>query len=824
MNVGIRCFLLLTATILASISLTHAQQASVSGHRCGGRVWLRTGTAGQLDSVPAAAASVQSASGDATTTDSSGRFQLGANAPPKELIIRSVGYQTLRVPLGEGGCQGLSLTLLPAVVQLQGIHIETSIEVSSGAPAEVKSIDARRLEQVNATSLGDALPYTPGVQVENSCQTCGYTQVRLNGLAGPYTQILMDGQSIMGGLNAAYGLDHLPTALIERIEVLRGGGSAAYAANAVGGVVNVVTRRAQEQGWGAVQQSSIVPKGGGGDHLWRAHADWVSRPKPTSGQDKRAERPAPANATAFINHRLRTPYDHDGDGFSEVARLRGTSVGLLMEKRLSNTWRLRLNNLAIEEERRGGSDWHVPAPQARLSEEILQRSIATQLEANHRNERTKRETQFYLAQQSAQRKAYYGGAGDSIPMPHPRSRGLLGSMGEWSPWNAPHTAAYGRSTEGIIQAGFRVNAEPLAGWRLLAGSEMNHRNLVDALPQVERSISQQFLTWSRFVQVDGEPLPSWRIHLGWRNDGVRLTGSFQQDTSSVPVFYTGNPGIWRGSVRWQPIGSRLSMSIVRSGGYRAPQIFTEDLHVELVGGSVRSIRWSPELREERSVGYSFSAEYALGADETRCTITAEAFYTQLKRPMLLNDLESEFDGGASIWQKSNGPDARILGVVMGLIGATSGSDWQWDASFSIQKAQYASEVRLASGLDGELRSREVLRLPNCTGYLTLRRSLGKGWWMQYNQILSGAMWTTRTDAQTTGELMLIRSPALGQHDLWIEKIWKISPRLRLATETACQNLLNNYQKDLSVGSERDASYLYGPSMPRRISVRLRLMG
>jgi outer membrane receptor for ferrienterochelin and colicins len=127
-------------------------------------------------------------------------------------------------------------------------------------------------------------------------------------------------------------------------------------------------------------------------------------------------------------------------------------------------------------------------------------------------------------------------------------------------------------------------------------------------------------------------------------------------------------------------------------------------------------------------------------------------------------------------------------------------------------------------LDGELRSREVLRLPNCTGYLTLRRSLGKGWWMQYNQILSGAMWTTRTDAQTAGELMLVRSPAMGQHDLWIEKMWKISPRLRLATETACQNLLNNYQKDLSVGSERDASYLYGPSMPRRISVRLRLMG
>jgi hypothetical protein len=174
-----RFLLLLIVATMASISLGRAQQSSNSGHRCGGRVWLRTGTGGQLDSVPAAAASVQSASGDATTTDSHGRFLLNANAPPKELIIRSVGYHTLRVILGEGGCQSLSLTLLPTVVELQGIHIETTIEVSRGAPAEVKSIDARRLEQVNATNLGDALPYTPGVQVENNCQTCGYTQVRL---------------------------------------------------------------------------------------------------------------------------------------------------------------------------------------------------------------------------------------------------------------------------------------------------------------------------------------------------------------------------------------------------------------------------------------------------------------------------------------------------------------------------------------------------------------------------------------------------------------------------------------------------------------------
>jgi|GEM_PF-1574288 len=823
----ILCIVLILVSLLTPIRPVVAQPGTTI-HRCAGRVWLHINAMGRIDSIPAVAATLQTEAGDATTTDSSGRFQLMTKQPPQELFIRSLGYQSVRISLDHGDCEGLSFTLQPATVELLGVLVETTNIVLNGAPAEVTSIDALRLEQVNATNLGEALPYTPGVQVENNCQTCGYTQVRLNGLAGPYTQILIDGQSLVGGLNAAYGLDHLPSALIERIEVLRGGGSAAYAANAVGGVVNVVTRKAQERGWGAVQQSSFLPNGGIGDHLWRVHADWVTSPKPAigspkpaSGRDKFDKRPA--SATAFINHRLRAPYDRDGDGFSEIARLRGTSAGFLMEKRLSDSWGLRLNGLAIAEERRGGSDWQVEAPRARLSEEILQRSISTQLEAIHRNIGAKRETQFYLSQQYAQRKAYYGGSGDSLPLPQMGKKGLLGVMGEWSPWNAPHTSAYGRSTERITQAGFRWNAQLLTGWRLLAGSELNHKNLLDALPLVNRGISQQFLTWSRFAQVDGQILPSWRIHLGWRNDGVRLSGSFQQDTDLIPVSFTGNPGIWRGSLRWQPRDSRLSLSFVRSGGYRAPQVFTEDLHVELVGGAVRSIRWSPQLREERAVAYAFLSEFSPGIKGSNTRITAELFQTHLMRPLLMNDLDTGLNG-QTVWQKSNGPDARILGAVVGTSGTSLGGEWSWDASFSLQTGRYDEAVRLSVGPDGGQSSRDLLRFPSWYGFLTLRRSLQRGWWLQYNYQQSGPMYATRMDATTMDALILVRTPTMGQHDLWVEKLWKLNSQLRLATELGCMNCANRFQTDLSTGPFRDASYVYGPSQPRRFSLRLRLLG
>lgn len=811
---------LLAGLLMTQISQVSGQQAA-TGSDCSGRVWLRINIGERIDSIPAPAASVQTSTGAATTTDGGGVFQLQSQHPPKQLIFRSVGYQTLRLDLGDRGCQGVSVTLRPAVVELEEVQIESAIDISCGAPAEVKSIDARRIEQVNATHLGEALPYTPGVQVENNCQTCGYTQVRLNGLAGPYTQILIDGQSLVGGLNTAYGLDHLPTALIDRIEVLRGGGSAAYAANAVGGVVNVVTRRAQERGWGALQQSSILHRGSADDHLWRVHADWAQRPQPTTGRDKIHKRPT--SATAFINHRLRSPYDHDGDGFSEVARLRGTSTGFLIEKRLSRTWNIRLNSLAIEEERRGGSDWYVAAPQARLTEEILQRSLSGHLEATYRNELTDREARFYLSRQAAQRKAFYGGSGDSLAPPHSGTGRETGPMGVWSGWNDSHISQYGQSNEQITQTGFRWNTRLFTGWRLLAGSELNRKHLTDALPVVERSIAQQMLTWSRFAQVEGQPHPSWRLHLGWRSDGVNLSGEFRQDTGRVIISYIRQPGIWRSSIRWQAPENRLALSLVRSGGYRAPQVFTEDLHVELVGGSIRSIRWSPQLREERSVGYSITAEYALAEGESNCMITAEGFHTRLMRPLLLNNLDTAL-GGAIIWQKSNGPDARVLGMVLGARGSVAGGGWQWDASISLQKSRYESTLRLSNGSNGELWSREMLRCPVWSGYFTIRRALSRGWWLQYNQQFTGSMWTTRTDATTQGELTLMRTPAMGQHDLWIEKLWKVGARLRMATELGCQNCMNNYQNDLSEGPVRDASYRYGPSMPRRLSLRIRLMG
>ena len=104
------------------------------------------------------------------------------------------------------------------------------------APTAVGVIDGGQMEAVNAVNLGQALNFSTGLRVENTCQNCGANEVRINGLGQAYSQILIDSRPVNSALAGVYLLDQLPTALIDRIEVLRGGGSALYGSNAIAGV------------------------------------------------------------------------------------------------------------------------------------------------------------------------------------------------------------------------------------------------------------------------------------------------------------------------------------------------------------------------------------------------------------------------------------------------------------------------------------------------------------------------------------------------------------------------------------------------------------
>ena len=78
------------------------------------------------------------------------------------------------------------------------------------APTLVNVMDVKVFENTNSSTLSQGLNFQPGVRVENNCQNCGFQQVRINGLDGPYTQILIDSRPIFSALAGVYGLEQIP--------------------------------------------------------------------------------------------------------------------------------------------------------------------------------------------------------------------------------------------------------------------------------------------------------------------------------------------------------------------------------------------------------------------------------------------------------------------------------------------------------------------------------------------------------------------------------------------------------------------------------------
>ena len=91
------------------------------------------------------------------------------------------------------------------------------------APTLVNVVDLKLFETTNSSTLSQGLNFQPGVRVETNCQNCGFQQVRINGLDGPYTQILIDSRPVFSALSGVYGLEQIPASMIERVEVMRGG-------------------------------------------------------------------------------------------------------------------------------------------------------------------------------------------------------------------------------------------------------------------------------------------------------------------------------------------------------------------------------------------------------------------------------------------------------------------------------------------------------------------------------------------------------------------------------------------------------------------------
>ena len=449
-------------------------------------------------------------------------------------------------------------------------------------PVIVYTIDAKIFETTQATSISQGLSYSPGIRVENNCQNCGFTQVRMNGLDGAYSQILVNSRPIFSALAGVYGLEMLPSSMVNRIEIVRGGGSVMFGGNAIAGTVNIITKDPHENTFEVGLNHSLIG-GEANDIAANLNGSIVSTDLSKGisfyGLNRRSEH-----------------FDANDDGFSEIVELNNNTLGFDAYYKIDNYNKLKLGGYAISEYRRGGSQFHLSPHQTDLTEQLEHQILSSSASYEHFSKDSKKSLQIYGSLQTVERDSYYGGGGRVLAEGDSLTQDDILAIN-----------AYGKSNDISTVGGLQYNVKRTPSFSFTAGSEFIYNYVNDEMPGYGRFISQKVGTWGTFAEIQYKPLEKLTVQAGGRFDQIEIEGVYDLDNLTLEP-YVNDQSLKVFVPRFTLLYSlkeNMKLRAALAQGYRGPQAFDEDLHIETVGGAARFVRLNHELDVERSNSLSF---------------------------------------------------------------------------------------------------------------------------------------------------------------------------------------------------------------------------
>lgn len=750
-----------------------AQTGNISGKVISARTGDRVPFASvQLDGQPAN-----------TFADQNGHFSL-SKVPIGEhtLQISSVGFKQFATQISLKTDETLQF-----VAELQEEKLNLNEVVVTGtrtakritdSPVIVNLINSKELDQVVATNLSEGLRFQPGLRIETDCQTCNYTQLRINGLQGGYSQILINGRPIFSPLTGLYGMEQIPINMIERIEVVRGGISALYGSSAIGGTVNVITKIPTSNNYDITNTFQSID-GKTTDNILSGNATIINK----------AEN---AGATFFMSNRNRAAYDANGDNFSELPQLKNNSFGANMFFLPTENQKLELSLSSIYEYRYGGEMVDKPAFLTQQSEErshhVFMGSADYQLNFND----NKNALIIYYGGQSTIRKHYTGILPDD-------SLEFI---------NFTANPPYGTSEVNTHQGGVQLNSRFdnfLGGDAVLTvGGEYVYDDVFDQIEAYNYLIDQTTTNLGIFAQHDWNITPQLNFLAGLRLDNHNLVDQ--------PVL---SPRL---SVLYK-LRQSTQFRVGWGTGFRAPQAFDTDLHIAFAGGGVSRISLADDLKEERSNSFTASVNYDKATQHYILGFTLEGFYTTLKDAFYQFPLGTDEFGER--FEKRNGSGATVQGVTLEL---RANFDYliQLDAGFTIQSSRFDDPIEHIEGLPTK---REFLRTPNDYGYATLTYNPTKRWSISSNLVYTGTMELAHFGGENTGQDIdeFKTSEAFTELSLRAGHTFELK-NISTGIEIfgGIKNIFNAYQSDFDIGKNRDSNYVYGPGIPRTYFLGLRI--
>jgi outer membrane receptor for ferrienterochelin and colicins len=183
----------------------------------------------------------------ATTTDSLGNFEITAlQAGRYGIKVSSTGFLsfTKQVTVVSGNTTELNIQLQPASNNLNEVVVTGTLKTVSRteSPVPVEVFTPKYFQKNPTPSLFEAVGLINGVRPQLNCNVCNTGDIHINGMEGPYTLVLIDGMPIVSSLSTVYGLSGIPNSMVERIEVVKGPASSLYGSEAMGGIINVITK------------------------------------------------------------------------------------------------------------------------------------------------------------------------------------------------------------------------------------------------------------------------------------------------------------------------------------------------------------------------------------------------------------------------------------------------------------------------------------------------------------------------------------------------------------------------------------------------------
>ncbi|MCF4100761.1 TonB-dependent receptor [Gillisia sp. M10.2A] len=708
-----------------------------------------------------------------TTSNEDGNYQLNIPLGHHELIVQAIGFKQVKKHLDALFSENiqLDLQLEEDVLGLNQVVVSASRtgQIRQTAPVIVSVTTAKDFDATQSISLSEGLNFQPGLRMETNCQNCGFSQVRMNGLDGAYSQILIDSRPVFSALNGVYGLDQIPANSIERVEVVRGGGSALYGSNAIAGTINIITKEPIENIFEVASNLALV--------------DGTSTDQALTLNGTILSEDYSAGLSVSGMYRNRNPFDANGDGFTEITKIDNKTIGLKTFYKPGNQNKITLDFHATNEFRRGGNNLSLLPFEADITEQITSNVVGGGIsyEAYTANKDIK--YSVYTTAQLSKNDNFYGGKGDTL------EESLQG---------------YGKTKDNTYVAGgqISINQKKFLGNTgiFTTGTEFKHSEMSDEKPGYNAYIHQVLNIFGIYAQEEWQATEKLKVLGGLRADIHNIAEEKVVLNPRLNILYS--------------LNDNLQFRTSYAKGFRAPQVFTEDIHARIAAGEVSLVQIPDNLKSETSHSFLISADWNKTTLDENYRFSLEAFYTRLNNPFILERTS------ATIFEKRNGTGANVQGINMDAVYAPN-QDWILQVGGTLQKALYDKPVSYSDDPSVSLKNaRNFFKSPNIYGNFILTYAPIKAWQNNLSGVYTGRMYVPHLAGYIEKDV-LEKSPDFFELNFKTAYTFSISSDFQLEINSGIQNIFNSYQSDFDRGVNRDATYVYGPSRPRSFYIGLK---